>query len=232
MPVVCLEGLNGVGKSTQQEALAELARREFPDMSVYLLRDPGVDTGHDAEKIRSLATQGEWKHTMTRELLFMAARCELIEHVRNLDSPDTLILLDRYVGSYYAYGLDAFFEYTCTDGFDPIRSLLETCNAFCPDVTIIMQLPLEVAWERRNSVRRVSDVRVRSGLDKMERCAEIYEHIITHPRLYPHVGKVIVRASIQPEMESEYVAGKLWDVIKTYAFQERDVLYGSSSTTR
>ena len=99
---ISLEGGEGVGKSTQLEALADALRKRGID--VVVTREPGGSEG--AEKIRELLLTGSedrWG-AHAEALLFAAARAD---HVDKVIRPAILsgkwVLSDRFVDSSLAY---------------------------------------------------------------------------------------------------------------------------------
>ncbi len=225
--IIAIEGVNGAGKSTQaallQPRLADLRKR-----TVALMRDPGVSSGHPAnEKIRPLARFAEWKNPMTRMMLYMAARCELISAVREAKYRGEDVVLDRYAGSYYAYALDAFneaYDLLCqfegrscsqrmNDGQLAISEVLRACGAFTPDLTIILFVPDEVAMERWKRISGSKpDFFEQKGVQQISRLAEIYEDICAQLRsVYPFAGYKVIdvryNAPASPEQISNIIYG-------------------------
>jgi dTMP kinase len=99
--LITIEGLDGAGKSTLAQALAEeiAARGQI----VELLREPGgVDV---SERIRALVKDPALTVApRTEALLYAAARAQLVEQrLRPLLEQGTFVLLDRYVDSSLAY---------------------------------------------------------------------------------------------------------------------------------
>ncbi len=99
---ISIEGGEGVGKSTQIAALAELIRQNGFD--VVLTREPGGTEG--AELIRQLVLGGtaERWHPRAEALLFAAARSD---HVERLIEPALAngkwVISDRFIDSSRAY---------------------------------------------------------------------------------------------------------------------------------
>jgi dTMP kinase len=131
---ISLEGGEGVGKSTQVQALA--ARLREHGMDVVLTREPGGSAG--AEAIRDLLLSGAEDRfgPEAEALLFAAARAD---HVRKTIRPalerGAWVLSDRFVDSSLAYQGGAGQL-----GIEAVRAL----NAFAigetfPDRTLILQ---------------------------------------------------------------------------------------------
>ena len=141
---ICLEGVDGCGKSTQldllQRALEERGHR------VERVRDPG--TAPVAEEIRSLLLKprpdGQLR-PMTELLLYNAARAELLETiVRPAEKEGKTVLSDRFCWSTDAY---QGFGRVCSP--ETIEKLTEiACCGDLPDFTVVLDLPPEVSRER------------------------------------------------------------------------------------
>lgn len=137
--LVTLEGVDGAGKSTQAELLAEALGSE-----TLLLREPGgTDLG---ERLRELLKDPAIEITPTAELmLFCAARAELVGTViAPALAAERNVVCDRFIDSTVAYqgvarGLDL--------------GLIETLNAAAvggcvPSRTIILDLDPAIAAAR------------------------------------------------------------------------------------
>jgi dTMP kinase len=99
---ISLEGGEGVGKSTQLNALAEMLRCR--GIELVVTREPGGSEG--AEKIRELLLTGEderWS-AEAEALLFAAARTDHVDKViRPAIDAGKWVLSDRFVDSSLAY---------------------------------------------------------------------------------------------------------------------------------
>lgn len=99
---ISLEGGEGVGKSTQLEALADALRERGID--VLVTREPGGSEG--AERIRELLLIGDedrWG-AQAEALLFAAARADHVEKtIRPALEEGRWVLSDRFVDSSLAY---------------------------------------------------------------------------------------------------------------------------------
>ena len=140
---VTLEGGEGAGKSTQNRLLADTL--EARGIDVVTTREPGGAPG--AEEIRRLLVDGEpgrWG-AMTEALLHTAARRDHLERTvwPALDTGQW-VLCDRFFDStmaYQGYGLGI--------GREVIASLQHLAlGDFAPDLTIILDLPVEEGLAR------------------------------------------------------------------------------------
>ncbi|MDR3435458.1 dTMP kinase [Telmatospirillum sp.] len=140
---VTFEGGEGAGKSTQLRLLAEALRRH--GIPVVTTREPGGSAG--AEQIRSLLVEGEtgrWD-SMTEALLHFAARRD---HVARTVWPALAegqwVLCDRFADSTLAYQ-----GYGHGLPHHAIEQLYDmTIGAFAPDLTLILDLPVEEGLRR------------------------------------------------------------------------------------
>jgi len=180
---ITFEGGEGAGKSTQIELLA--AALTQAGISVRTTREPGGSPG--AEEIRQLLVTGlpERWDAMTEALLHFAARRE---HLRSVVVPELeaghWVLSDRFADSTTAYQ-----GYGHGLGGDAIEALYGlVVGNLAPDLTLILDLPVELGLERAlarrdgedryESLDRAFHERLRQGFREIaerepERCALI-----------------------------------------------------------
>ena len=142
---IVLDGTEGCGKSTQGQLLRERFKSTAQD--AILVRDPG--TTPIGEQIRALllnpaSTEMNMRCEM---LLYMAARAQMMAQIilPALNSGQTVIC-DRFVSSTLAYQLGG-------DGLtaDEIRKTASIAiRDRWPDLTIILDLPVDKAMSRIN----------------------------------------------------------------------------------
>jgi dTMP kinase len=139
---IVIDGIEGAGKSTQIKFIAEYFQAQKRE--VVLTREPGgTPLG---EKLRDILLNTEIDILPTSELLLMfAARHQHLHEkiIPNINA-GKIIISDRFVDSSYAYqgggrGLE-------TEIIDSLSFI--TLENFKPDLTIFLNLPLEVALER------------------------------------------------------------------------------------
>jgi len=142
---IVLDGPEGCGKSTQGQLL--LAHLKSTGKDAILVRDPG--TTPIGEQIRALLLNpANGEMSMRCEmLLYMAARAQMMAQIilPALSSGQTVIC-DRFVSSTLAYQLGG-------DGLgaDEIRKTAAIAiRDRWPDLTIILDLPVERAMSRIN----------------------------------------------------------------------------------
>ena len=186
--LLVLEGPEGVGKTTQVQALvAQL--RDAGHASVHAFREPGgTPLGYE---IRALVLSQQHMAVAPRAeaLLFMAARAQLVVHLQALLSEGAIVLLDRFFLSTYAYqivgrGLPA----------DEVRRANALAvDGLVPDVTLLL------AFDDADVAR--SRMLARGGLDRMEQESADFHARVTEAflaaadpawqRSHPEVGPVV-----------------------------------------
>ncbi|TVQ71647.1 MAG: dTMP kinase [Oceanospirillales bacterium] len=174
---ITLEGVEGVGKSTNLEHIK--FRLEAAGIKLVVTREPGGT--EMAEEIRALLLQprSESVSEMAELLLMFAARAQ---HLHALIKPSleagVWVLCDRFTDATFAYqggGRGVSFEWIST-----LESMVQ--QSLRPDLTLLLDLPVEVGLER---------ARQRSAFDRFE--AE-------QQHFFEQVRKVYLqRAEQQPE---------------------------------
>jgi dTMP kinase len=171
---ITFEGIDGAGKSSHVEWLADLLRAQ--GKQVQVTREPGGTAL--GEKLRELLLN-EPMHLETETLLMFAARRE---HLARLIEPALArgewVVCDRFSDATYAYqgggrGLD--------------RAKFQTLEHWVhghlqPDLTLLFDLPLDVARERIVLAQRVLDKFEQERADFHERVRLAYlERAHAHP---------------------------------------------------
>jgi dTMP kinase len=140
---ITFEGGEGAGKSTQIERL----RRRLEDLghSVLATREPGGSP--KAEEIRQFILDGRAKHlgAWTEALLFAAARMDHLQHtIRPALAREQTVLCDRFMDSTRAYqGVLGNVDEKAIEALERV-----TVGSDDPDLTFILDLPVEVGLER------------------------------------------------------------------------------------
>lgn len=163
---ITFEGIDGAGKSSHVEWLAEVLRQR--GHVVHVTREPGgTPLG---EKLRELLLS-EPMHLETETLLMFAARRE---HLARLIEPalarDEWVVCDRFSDATYAYqgggrGLDRA-KFLALEHW--VHDHLQ------PDMTLLFDLPLDVARERIVLANRVLDKFEQERADFHERVRQAY----------------------------------------------------------
>lgn len=142
---IAVDGIDGVGKSTQIRTIQELLERR--GQRVLTTRDPGSsDVG---QRIRELLLESRLTmHRRTEAMLFMASRCEMIETViRPALQAGTSVVSDRFLLANVVYQ-------SVSDDHSPISAetlwqLGGLANAgLRPDLTLLLDMPATAAMRR------------------------------------------------------------------------------------
>jgi len=141
---ITLEGPEGSGKSSQLPILAEWLREQ--GFNVYTTREPGGTLISDQIRTILHALENTAMHPRTEILLYLASRSQHVEEViRPLLEKDKIVLCDRYADSTLAYqgyghGVD----------IPTLKKLLDfSTGGLYPDLTILLDLNVEIGLERR-----------------------------------------------------------------------------------
>jgi dTMP kinase len=163
---ITFEGIDGAGKSSHVEWLAGRLRAQ--GRVVHVTREPGgTELG---EKLRELLL-GTPMHLETETLLMFAARRE---HLAQLIEPALVrgewVVCDRFSDATYAYqgggrGLDRA-------KFQQLEHWVH--GDLQPDLTLLFDLPLDVARERIVLANRVLDRFEQERVDFHERVRQAY----------------------------------------------------------
>jgi dTMP kinase len=165
---VSFEGIDGSGKSTQMAAAAAALRNVpgAPDVSeIVMVREPG-DTAL-GELARGFLLQHQVVSPIdpwAEALVFMAARAQLLQEVvLPALRRGAVVLADRFVDSTLAYqGGGRGLPESVLRGIHR-----QTCGDVWPDLTVLLDLPLEVARSRRHAQEL--------PLDRMEATPEQFQ---------------------------------------------------------
>lgn len=163
---ITFEGIDGAGKSSHVEWLADMLRQR--GLTVQVTREPGgTPLG---EKLRELLLN-EAMHLETETLLMFAARREhLAQVIEPALSRGEWVVCDRFTDATFAYqgggrGLDR----------SKLQQLEHWVHEYLqPDLTLLFDLPLDVARERIALASRVLDRFEQERADFHERVRQAY----------------------------------------------------------
>ena len=144
---IAVDGIDGVGKSTQIQAIAGfLKNRGLP---VLLTRDPG--TSEIGSKIREILLETRLNmHRRTEAMLFMASRCEMVETViRPALETGTSVISDRFLLANVVY------QSVASEAAGVTPELLWKMGTLAngglrPDLTLLLDMPAAAAMRRLN----------------------------------------------------------------------------------
>jgi dTMP kinase len=196
---VTFEGLDGSGKTTQLELVAELLRDEGRE--VVTTREPGGTA--IGEMIRDVVLhQPEEIVPWAEAALFAAARAQLVANViRPALDRGAAVLCDRYIDSSLAYqGIARGL------GVDPVLQLnLHATQGLLPDRTFFL------AVEPQESRRRSGQERDRIEREDDEFVARVDEAYRQLVELFPE-RILLVDGAQEPEALARMIRGQLRDI--------------------
>lgn len=140
---ITFEGIEGCGKSTQAKKLQEFFLEK--NINSILSREPGGTLA--GEKIRDILIDENIPKLQAKSELLLNFSARL-EHVETLIKPSLAkgsnVICDRFFDSTYAYqGLAFGLEVSL---IDQVKNM--TIGDFAPDITFLVNVPLEVAFAR------------------------------------------------------------------------------------
>ena len=211
---VALDGPDGGGKTTQARGLAEWLRGRGRE--VVTCRDPGGTALGD--RLRSiLLDRGAVPVAMRAEmLLYMASRAQLVEDViRPALRRGALVVSDRFLLANIVYQGDAGGL-----GAEEVgRVGREATGGLFPDLTILLDLPIELARARVGAARDRIEDRPESyhaaGRAGFARAAEL---AMRGACSYYPAPVVVVDASAGPEEVAERIRN---EVVRALALDPR-----------
>lgn len=144
MPFISIEGIDGSGKTEQVKLLAKHLRGT--GQSVLPTKEP--DGGHLGAEVRAMLTRPDRHLSPVEQLLLVSAA--RYDHVQSVIRPALAngqwVISDRFIDSTYAFQV-AVSDVDLQQLFRSAREIV--VGATLPDLTIILDLPLEVARARR-----------------------------------------------------------------------------------
>lgn len=172
MPFITFEGADGSGKTTHINLLANYFEQQ--KRPILVTREPGgTKLGNT---IRNLVLSGAENNitAMAEMLLIAAARAEHVEKVlRPALEADKVILCDRYIDSslvYQGIGLNL--------GLDLVAKINDIIvGGLWPDLTIILDVTPEEAYQRSIVARRQADRIESRGLDYYRQVCKGYRSL-------------------------------------------------------
>jgi dTMP kinase len=148
MPLIVLEGIDGVGKTTQLVRLTAALRRAR--MQPLTVREPG--TSMLGKDVREVLMRHNSMNRWSKFCLFMAARAQTWEElVRPALAKGQIVLMDRFVSStavyqFVAKGIRRQDNKSDWGIFHQMHN--RVCDGYHPDLTLLLDADPKVCWER------------------------------------------------------------------------------------
>lgn len=185
--LIVFEGVEGAGKSTQLARLR--ARLERAGVNCRAYREPGgTPTG---DRIRAiLLDPGASLDARTEALLFMASRAELVSTaIRPLLAAGTVVLLDRFFLSTYAYQVGG----RGLPESDVVRANHAATGGLVPDLTLLLGFGAEAGLSRAQQ-RGPQDRMEQLGADFHKRVESAFGRFsrADWQEAHPEAGPIVV----------------------------------------
>jgi dTMP kinase len=188
---ITFEGAEGAGKTTQSQRLA--AELETAGYTVLFTHEPGGT--RISERIREIVLNRENRVIVptTELLLFAASRAQLVsERIVPALNNGHIVISDRFVDSTVAYqGYARGFEHEVISYLNRVAT-----NGLSPDLTIVLDLPVEAGLQRK--IRQDREAMNRLDLEDIEFHQRVREGFLEIARKEPKRVKV-VNAQMAPE---------------------------------
>ncbi len=200
---ISFEGIDGVGKSTQADLL-EKYLVGLGKTVVRTLEPGGTEVGVEIRKIL-LHHRGELA-PRAEAALFAADRAHHVaSKIRPALSRGEIVITDRYFDSSVAYQ-GAGRELS----MDEVRNLsLWAVGGLLPDLTILLDLPAEVARSRRNKTGTEPDRLESEKIEFFERARQAYLKLASdEPNRF-----LVVDASAEVEQMQEIIRARVSGLI-------------------
>jgi len=148
VPFVSIEGIDGSGKTEQVRLLVEHLRST--GQTVLQTKEP--DGGQLGAEVRAILTRADRRLAPAEQLLLVSAA--RFDHVRSVIRPALAngqwVVSDRFIDSTYPFQV-AVSDIDLQQLFRSVRDIV--VGATLPDLTIILDLPIEIALGRRKQRR-------------------------------------------------------------------------------
>lgn len=169
---ISFEGIDGAGKSTHIESFQKLLQERYPDREVVMTREPGGT--RLGEQLRELLLISPMNLETEALLMFAARREHIAQVIEPALQAGKIVISDRFTDASFAYqgggrglSLDKLNQLEKWVQGYPDGSLLT------PNLTILFDLPGEVAEARRSKVRE-PDKFEKMNLDFFEKVRQEY----------------------------------------------------------
>ncbi len=183
---ITLDGIDGVGKSTQIERLINYLAQQGHE--TLLVRDPG--TTEIGARLRQILLESDLElHRRTEAMLFMASRCEMVETIlRPALADGKTVVSDRF--------LLANVVYQSVGGKvspDLLWQMGRLANGgLAPELTILLDMPSQRSMER---IGNETDRMESRGVDYMEAVRQGFLEQLPHSSQ----STAIINADQSPE---------------------------------
>ena len=149
---ISFEGIDGAGKSTHIDAFRKLMQELYPDREVVMTREPGgTPLG---EQLRKLLLDSPMNLETEALLMFAARREHIAQVIEPALAAGKIVISDRFTDASFAYqGGGRGLSLSKLNELERWVQTLPNGAHLQPNLTILFDLPGEVAEARRSKVR-------------------------------------------------------------------------------
>ena len=149
---VSFEGIDGAGKSTHIDSFMKLMQERYPDREVVMTREPGgTPLG---EQLRNLLLDVPMNLETEALLMFAARREHIAQVIEPALEAGKIVISDRFTDASFAYqGGGRGLSLTKLNDLEKWVQGRSDGSLLQPNLTILLDLPGEIAQARRSKVR-------------------------------------------------------------------------------
>lgn len=169
---ISFEGIDGAGKSTHIDAFGKLMQDRYPNRKVVMTREPGGTAL--GEQLRQLLLDSPMNLETEALLMFAARREHIAQVIEPALAAGNIVISDRFTDASFAYqgGGRGLSLSKLTDLEHWVQTLPDG-SLLQPNLTILFDLPGEIAEARRSKVR-TPDKFEKMNLDFFEKVRQEY----------------------------------------------------------
>jgi dTMP kinase len=169
---ISFEGIDGAGKSTHVDAFRNLMQERYPNKEVVMTREPGGTAL--GEQLRNLLLDAPMNIETEALLMFAARREHIAQVIEPALSAGKIVISDRFTDASFAYqGGGRGLSLEKLDDLEQWVQSRPDGSLVQPNLTILFDLPGEIAESRRSKVR-APDKFEKMDLDFFERVRQEY----------------------------------------------------------
>jgi len=169
---ISFEGIDGAGKSTHVDAFRNLMQARYPNKEVVMTREPGGTAL--GEQLRNLLLDAPMNLETEALLMFAARREHIAQVIEPALSAGKIVISDRCTDASFAYqGGGRGLSLAKLNDLERWVQGRSDGTLLQPNLTILFDLPGEVAEARRSKVR-APDKFEKMDLDFFERVRQEY----------------------------------------------------------
>ena len=169
---ISFEGIDGAGKSTHVDSFRNLMQERYPNKEVVMTREPGGTAL--GEQLRNLLLDAPMNLETEALLMFAARREHIAQVIEPALAAGKIVISDRFTDASFAYqGGGRGLSLEKLNDLERWVQGRSDGTLLQPNLTILFDLPGEIAEARRSKVR-VPDKFEKMDLDFFERVRQEY----------------------------------------------------------